>query len=875
MKNIEHPTIYREDYCPPAFLVESISLTVQLYDEHTDVIARTRLSRNGASGEGEGPLFLNGENLTLTAIRCDGCEVPEKEIHQTEKGLFLPVHKDSFELEIVTRIYPDTNTLLEGLYRSNGNYCTQCEAEGFRKITYFIDRPDILTIFTTRIEGEKATCPVLLANGNKVEEGDLADGRHYAVWHDPFPKPCYLFALVAGNLRHIEDRFTTRSGREVKLRIYVEERNIGKCEHAMRSLKRAMKWDEDVFGLEYDLDIFMIVAVDDFNMGAMENKGLNVFNSKYILALPETATDSDYIGIEGVVGHEYFHNWTGNRVTCRDWFQLSLKEGLTVFRDQEFSADLNSRPVQRIDDVRILRTSQFREDAGPMAHPVRPDSYVEINNFYTATVYNKGAEVIRMMHTLLGATGFRQGMDLYFSRHDGQAVTCDDFVAAMADANDYDFDQFKRWYSQAGTPVITVREAYDQRNQQYSLILRQSCPATPGQPEKKPFHIPIAIGLVDSHGDDMTITDDTSLVLELKEAEETYVFSGIESRPVLSFLRDFSAPVRVQPFQSREELAFLMANDSDLFNRAEAAFQLAQQIIFQVVGKLQRHERPTLDAEYVAAVAKAVGDTIADEALLAQILELPPESYLVGHMDIVDPENLHRARNFVKSELAAQLVAPLTRIYLEPDFDGEYQITPKAMGRRSLKNTALDYLMAIAVPNQDIVDRCLAQYQNGRCMTEVISALQVIANSELAQRPAILTDFYQRWRHDPLVMDKWLIIQATSKRQETLAEVKRLMENPVFSMRNPNKVRSLIGAFCAMNHVRFHDASGAGYQFLADRIIELNTINPQIGARMASPFITWKKYDGERQQLMRDQLERILSIKNISGDIYEIIKKSL
>ncbi|SHO45400.1 aminopeptidase N [Desulfopila aestuarii] len=874
MKNVEHPTIYRKDYRVPPFIVESISLIFQLQDDHTDVFATTRFRKNPDAGEEGDQLFLNGEDLELLWIRCNSDELAANMYQVNEKGLSLTAPGDSFTLEIATRIRPDANTLLEGLYRSNGNYCTQCEAEGFRKITYYIDRPDILAPFTTRIEGNKSNCPVMLSNGNKVDEGELEDGRHYAVWHDPFPKPSYLFALVAGDLRYIEDFFTTKSGRNICLRIYVEERNITKCDHAMLSLKKAMRWDEEVYGLEYDLDIFMIVAVDDFNMGAMENKGLNVFNSKYVLALPETATDNDYLGIEGVVAHEYFHNWTGNRVTCRDWFQLSLKEGLTVFRDQEFSADMNSRPVQRIDDVRILRTGQFREDSGPMAHPVRPDSYVEINNFYTSTVYNKGAEVIRMMHTLLGAEGFRKGMDLYFARHDGQAVTCDDFVASMADANDYDLDQFTRWYSQSGTPVIEVSEHFDSEKEEYSLNLKQSCPPTPGQPEKKPFHLPVAIGLLDQDGKDIRITDDDTLVLELKEAEETFVFYGIEQKPVVSFLRNFSAPVRVKPFQSQEELAFLMAHDSDLYNRCEAAFQLAEQVIFAALEALQAGGQPVLDDQYLTAVSANISGGQNDKALLGQALQLPSETYLAGQMTVIDPDNLHAARNFVKRELAGRLIDKFTALYLEND-EAEYQLTPEAMGKRSLKNIALDYLMAIDAPPQEIIDRCLAQYETAKNMTDVVSALQIIANSELDVREEILGDFYELWRNDPLVMDKWLIIQATSKRQDTLDEVKRLMSHPVFSMKNPNKVRSLVGAFCAMNHVRFHDHKGLGYAFLADRIIELNTINPQIGARMVSPFTTWKKYDGERQHMMRDQLERIVNTENLSGDIFEIVKKSL
>ena len=876
MKTEEHVTIYRQDYTVPTYLVESIFLTVQLHEEHTDVIARTVISRNpAAAADKEKILVLDGEELELLSIVCNGAELSGDRYQLDDRKLAMPVESDRLDLEITTRIYPDRNTSLEGLYRSNNNYCTQCEAEGFRKITYYIDRPDNLAKFTTRIEGDRADCPVMLSNGNIIEQGEMEGGRHYVVWQDPFPKPCYLFALVAGQLFFIEDSFTTRSGRDITLRIYVEERNIAKCGHAMLSLKKSMAWDEEVYGLEYDLDIFMIVAVDDFNMGAMENKGLNIFNSKYILALPETATDDDYLGIEGVVAHEYFHNWTGNRVTCRDWFQLSLKEGLTVFRDQEFSADMNSPAVQRIDDVRMLRTHQFREDSGPMAHPVRPDSYQEINNFYTSTVYNKGAEVIRMMHTLLGADGFRKGMDLYFARHDGQAVTCDDFVAAMSDANGYDLKLFKNWYSQSGTPELTVATAYDEAAESFTLSIAQSCPATPGQKEKKPFHIPVAIGLLDSSGKDITFTNGGNIVLEVKKATEKFLFKNMKERPVVSFLRGFSAPVKVLPFQSPQELMFLMARDSDLYNRWEAASQLAQTIILEKVIDLQAGRPLSLADEYVEAVAANISTGGQDKALLAQALQLPPETYLATCMELVDPDNIHKARAFVKAELGSRLAPLFADLYQENNTHGAYEITPSAMGARSLKNVALGYLMAVEQGRSDGLDWCIEQCRNGSNMTDVVSALHCLADTDVAERSVILEEFYGKWRHDPLVMDKWFMLQAISSLEGTLDEVKRLMTNVSFSIRNPNKVRSLIGAFCSMNHLRFHADDGAGYVFLGDRIIELNSINPQIAARLVTPFTSWRKYDGERQIMMRDQLERIAGEEGISRDVYEIVKKSL
>ena len=874
MNSEQHLTHYREEYNVPEYLVEEIFLTFCLYQNHTLVTSRARYRVNQDSTDFSGRLVLNGEKVELLQISLDGRKLTAGEFAITDRELSLVPGKDRFELEITTRIAPADNTSLEGLYCSNGNHCTQCEPEGFRRMTYYPDRPDVLARFTTRIEGDREANPVMLSNGNLIESGDLGNGRHYAVWHDPFPKPCYLFALVAGRLVHLEDTFTTRSGRDITLRIYVEERNRDRCEHAMRSLKKAMRWDEVVFGLEYDLDIFMIVAVDDFNMGAMENKGLNIFNSKYVMASPESATDQDYMDIEGIVGHEYFHNWTGNRVTCRDWFQLSLKEGLTVFRDQEFSADMNSRAVQRIDDVQLIRNFQFREDAGPMAHPVRPDSYVEINNFYTVTVYNKGAEVIRMMHTLLGAAGFRKGMDLYFARHDGQAVTCDDFVAAMADASGTDLSQFKRWYGQAGTPVLELDGDWSADDQRYDLTIRQQCPDTPGQTDKQPFHIPVAIGLLDSRGRDM-LSDGGTKVLELKEREQRFSFAGISEKPVLSFLRGFSAPVKVRPEQIREDLAFLLANDSDLFNRWNAASKLAESIILETVETLQSGGKPALDAVFVEAVRANLTRPAEDKALLTLALQLPAESYLAQQMEVIDPDNLHHAREYVRGALAAQLSGEFLKVYQENSRAGEYSISPEDIGRRSLKNTVLSYLMANGAADAALYDLCCRQYFQAANMTDTMAALANITQVGGGRREEILAHFYSRWQHDPVVLDKWFTLQAVSPLADTLGEVRRLMGNPSFSMKNPNKVRALIGAFCSGNHFRFHDASGAGYAFLAEQIIELNTSNPQMAARLLSPLITWKRYDESRQELIRRELERILATANLSTDVYEIASKSL
>ncbi len=872
-KKIQPKTIYRKDYTPPEFLIDEIHLTFRLDAKKTLVTAKSFLRRN-KNGQG-GALRLDGENLILKVIKLNDQELSPTGYQLTEEHLEIDSVPDVFSLEIVTEINPDENMELSGLYRSNGNFCTQCEAEGFQRITYFIDRPDVLTRYTTRIEGPKKTCPVLLANGNLVEQGDLAGGMHYAVWVDPFPKPCYLFALVAGDLVHIEDTFVTKSKRPISLRIYVEERNRKKCSHAMRSLKKAMKWDEEVYGLEYDLDLFMIVAVDDFNMGAMENKGLNIFNSKYVLETPETATDQDYIGIEGVVAHEYFHNWTGNRITCRDWFQLSLKEGLTVFRDQEFSSDMNSRPVQRIDDVNVLRNFQFREDASPMAHPVRPDAYVEINNFYTATVYNKGAEVIRMIHTLLDPKRFRAGMDLYVQRHDGQAVTCDDFVAAMQDASGVDLEQFKLWYSQSGTPELTVKEKWDRKTQTYSMTVRQSCPATPGQEIKEPFHIPLRIGLLNKNGQDILSNAADGRVVELRQTEQTFNFQGINEKPILSFLRDFSAPVKVKSFQKREELAFLMARDSDLFNRWNAAHQLSSSIILDLVDNLKKDRPLSLDDIFIESIRINLINEKDDRALIAQALTLPSETYLSQMQDVIDPDLLHQARLFVRCELSKRLRQEFLEIYEMNCENGRYTISSEAMGRRSLKNTCLAYLLAAEPVDRDCLDICLKQYYSGTNMTDVMASLAALSHYSGPEREEVMEHFYSKWKGDPLVTNKWLTLQATSYLPDTLNRVKTLLGHPSFSIKNPNKIRALIGAFCSGNHVRFHDLSGEGYRFLTQQIIAVDTFNPQIAARLVAPFINWKKYDLIRQHLIKEQLEKLLFLDNISNDLYEIVKKTV
>jgi aminopeptidase N len=873
---IEQPTtIYRNAYTIFDYTVEQLDLKFQLFEQRTIVTAKGQYRKNLASkNKTNPPLVLWGKELELLTVIVNDIKLKKFEYQVDDKSLRLNQLPEEFTLEIVTVIYPAKNTTLEGLYHSSGNFCTQCEPEGFRKITYYPDRPDVLTRYTTRIEADRIACPVMLSNGNLIEKGKLEDNRHFVLWEDPFPKPSYLFALVAGQLVSIEDEFITRSGRIIDLKIFVEDRNKNKCDHAMLSLKKAMRWDEEVFGLEYDLDNFMIVAVDDFNMGAMENKGLNIFNSKYVLSTPETATDQDYLGIEGVIGHEYFHNWTGNRVTCRDWFQLSLKEGLTVFRDQEFSSDMNSRSVKRIEDVRILRNFQFKEDGGPMAHPVRPDSYQEINNFYTTTVYNKGAEVIRMMHTLLGPKLFRKGLDLYFARHDGQAVTCDDFAAAMSDASGIDLEQFKNWYGQAGTPVLQVKGEWIKEQEEYRLLIRQNCPDTPGQMSKKPFHMPITVGLLGEDGRDLLDNPQGSAVLQLCEKEQLFTFQDIKEKPVISFLRNFSAPVRVEKFQSREELSLLIRADSNLFNRWDAGIRLAGETILEVAEQLQKNQTPSVEELFLAALSGSLNGKVDDPALLALSLQLPPETTLAQEMDIVDPDALHCARQLVKRELAERNKEQFLALYHNNTESDPYSITPESIGRRSLKNTSLACLMSLDPLPIEIQKLCYGQYQQATNMTDAIAALSNLVNLDNEFKEHALEDFYKKWVTDPLVLDKWFTIQAMSNLENTLDSVRQLTNNPSFSLSIPNKVRALIGVFCSSNHVRFHDKSGNGYRFLADKIEELNSINPQIAARLVSPLINWRRYDSKRQQLMQQELDRILAIKDLSSNVYEIVSKS-
>ncbi|MCW8943931.1 MAG: aminopeptidase N [Sedimenticola sp.] len=869
-------TIFLKDYQPPEYLIDQVELSFELGETETRVRSALHIRENPASEQASGALFLHGEQLELVSLSLDGKPLQSDEYRLDDEG--LTIHKIPAQclLESEVRILPQNNTALEGLYKSGGMFCTQCEAEGFRKITWFLDRPDVMSRFTTTITADRQRYPVLLSNGNSVNQTELAEGRHQITWQDPFPKPAYLFALVAGDLRSIEDSHTTPSGHEVALKIYVEPENIDKCDHAMASLKHAMRWDEQCYGREYDLDIYMIVAVNDFNMGAMENKGLNIFNSKYVLASPETATDRDFQGIESVIAHEYFHNWTGNRITCRDWFQLSLKEGLTVFRDQEFSADMGSRGVKRIEDVRLLRAHQFAEDASPMAHPVRPDSYMEINNFYTVTVYEKGAEVVRMQANLLGRDLYRKATDLYFERFDGQAVTTDDFVQCMADASDRDFSQFKHWYSKAGTPELNISSVYDAGQQTYTLTIEQHCPATPGQADKAPFLIPLAMGLLDSDGHEMPLKLEGEAdavagtrMLEVSERRQPFIFTDIKEQPVPALLRGFSAPVKVHYGYSDEELMFLMANEQDGFCRWDAAQTLAQRILLARV-ELPEAEVP---AGFIAAFENALTDSGSDKALLCEVLTLPSEGYLGDQMKEVDVEGIHRSRESLKKHLALALKGRFLKVYRENSLAGPYVPDAASISRRSLKNLALSYLMQLE--DADVEQLCIDQFNAGDNMTDVLSALSLMADRDSSAGEQLLEQFYQQWQNDPLVMDKWFTLQALSKRPDTLDRVKALMKHPAFSIANPNKVRALIGAFCSANATGFHAADGSGYQFLGDRVLELDGLNPQVASRMVRIMARWQRYDSQRQQMMKAQLERILKTEGVSRDVFEIASKSL
>jgi aminopeptidase N len=871
---------FLKDYQAPRYLVDKVSLHFDLDAKHSKVTSVLSMRLNPVY-DTVGECVLDGEHLELVSVKLDGRLLQGNEYQRTDKQLLISHVPAKFELEIETIIHPEQNTALEGLYHSGSLLCTQCEAEGFRRITYYPDRPDVMAVFTVTIAADKALWPIMLSNGNLEQQGVFDDGRHWVRWHDPHPKPSYLFALVAGDLHVQQDKFVTMSGREVTLEIFVDHENSHKCDHALNSLKQSMKWDEEVYGREYDLDIFMIVAVNDFNMGAMENKGLNVFNAACVLASPDTATDQDYYTIQSIVAHEYFHNWSGNRVTCRDWFQLSLKEGFTVMRDQSFSADLNSAAVQRIADVNQLRMMQFAEDAGPMAHPVRPASFIEISNFYTVTIYEKGAEVVRMIQTIVGNDGFRKGTDLYFERHDGQAVTTDDFVSAIEDANNVDLSQFKRWYSQAGTPIIEVTEQFDAAAKTFTLTFKQSCPATPDQQEKLPFHIPVAVGLLDRHGESLTLQlindenvwDSETRVLSLTEQEQTFTFVNIDESPVASILRGFSAPVKINHVRTSGELAFLMANDKDSFTRWDAGQQLYINVLLDMVKAKQQDIPLSVPSLLIESIESVLADEGNDPALVAKMLAIPTENYIAAQMKPADVDAIHTAREFLKSTLAASLKQSLTDIYQRFSDTAQYQFTAKAMAKRSLKNVALSYLMATNDPLQ--TQRCLKQMKQADNMTDTLAGLSLIVDQAGPEREHALRAFYEQWQHDRQVVDKWLTVQALSKLPDTLIRVKGLLKHAAFSMTNPNNVRAVIGQFCRNNPIHFHVKDGSGYQFLADQIIELDKLNPQVASRQLGAFNSWLQYDEVRQSLIKQQLTRIAEQDSLSPDVYEVVTKYL
>ncbi|GAB2877742.1 aminopeptidase N [Uliginosibacterium flavum] len=886
-------TIYLKDYTPPAYLVDSVALDIAIHVGFAFVSSRLTMRRNPAGADAA--LVLNGEDLQLESLKLDGRTLGANDFLYADDLLTIHQAPEAFLLETVVRIEPDQNTQLSGLYRSKDGYFTQCEAQGFRRITFYPDRPDVLAKFECTLHADKTAFPILLANGNPVASGSEDDNRHWATWEDPFAKPAYLFACVAAKLDVIEDHYVTSSGRRVRCAVYVEPGKLDQCDHAIAALKKSMKWDEDVFGLEMDLDHYMIVAVGDFNMGAMENKGLNIFNTKYVLARPDTATDTDYQNIDRVVAHEYFHNWTGNRVTCRDWFQLSLKEGLTVFRDQQFGMDVHSAGVTRIQEVRTLRAAQFPEDAGPMAHPIRPESYAEINNFYTATVYEKGAEVIRMIHTLIGKDAFRKGMDLYFARHDGQAVTCEDFVAAMQDASGLDLTQFKRWYSQAGTPRLVVRSRFDAATRRYTLEVEQVFAHTPyedrmaadGLPQARgPYHLPIVLGLLDADGRELPLqlvgesnATGSQRTLQLREAQQTFIFENIDAEPVPSLLRGFSAPVVLDYPYSTADLVHLMAYDRDAVNRWEAGQRLATDILLAGVTAFQQGTGETtgwIPQDYILAMARLLGAAFVEgggPALVAEALVLPSENVLAEQMGVVDPDAIHAARLALRRTLARELREPLLAAYFELKDEAPYSPEGAQAGKRALRNACLGYLAELnELSAQALV---IGHFETAGNMTDSIAALAAVANLDIPARHALLDSFYSKWRDEALVVDKWLQVQATSRLPGTTQDVRALMAHESFDIRNPNKVYSLLRAFCAANPQHFHAADGSGYKLAADVILQLDPLNPQVASRIARTFDRWKKFDPVRQRQARAQLERIRAQENLSSDVAEVVGKAL
>ena len=869
MKTDKHLRKHLKDYQPPGFEITKTQLVFHLDEHRTRVSSTLQMRRTAQNNVAE--LVLDGIELELIELRVDGKSLQPEDYDLGPETLTIKLVPDQFELSCEVEIDAAANTRLEGLYLSNGNFCTQCEAEGFRYITYYLDRPDVMSVFSTEIHADKATYPVLLSNGNRVNS--VEDGeRHWVSWQDPYPKPSYLFALVAGDLACIEDQFTTCSGREVQLQIFTEHHNRDKCDHAMTSLQKAMRWDEEVYGLEYDLDLYMIVAVDDFNMGAMENKGLNVFNTKYVLANPHTATDDDYLAIEGVIAHEYFHNWTGNRVTCRDWFQLSLKEGLTVFRDQEFSADMFSRAIQRISDVRGLRNHQFSEDAGPMAHPVRPASYQEINNFYTATVYNKGAEVVRMMHCLLGADNFRKGMDLYFERHDGQAVTTDDFRAAMQDASGIDLERFQRWYQQSGTPRVDIKRKYNSDNNVLSLMVSQRAGTTKGELNRA-FHMPMRLALFDQQGQAVPLDDMGSLeqIVDIKEPETELRFQHMPAQVMISAFRGFSAPIILTTDLSDDELARLMVFDSDPFNRWEAGQQLASRVMLAMLEQ-EAGQWPQLQQPLLTAFSDVFARSPMDRALVAEMMVLPGEKYIAEMLEQVDVHRIRTVRETLKLQIAAHNEDQLLKNYLECADNGEYRLDPDAIASRRLKNVCLAYLLHLE--KSEYFEHCKRQFTQAGNMTDQIACLQMVVHYRHDLRDQIVTQFYQQWKDTALVVDKWFSVMGSSSVENALDEIKPLFGHSAYTLANPNRARSLLGSTIA-NSTAFHQVDGAGYALAAQKILELDAINPQVAARLANPFVHWRKLVAQQGQLMKSEVENMLTSSEMSNDLNELLTTSL
>ncbi|WP_374000206.1 aminopeptidase N [Bdellovibrio bacteriovorus] len=867
--------IYLKDYKAPAFTVDSVNLDFNLNEDFCRVVAKSQLRRTEAGAA----LHLNGEDLKLISIKINDKALTADQYQITAEELIVPSVPDSFTLEIETELQPQNNTSLEGLYKSNGIFCTQCEAQGFRKITFFFDRPDVMTSYSVTIEADKLKYPVLLSNGDRIKIEDLGNGRHKAFWKDPHKKPCYLFALVAGDLGVIRDTFTTVNGRKVNLEVYAAHGKQERCWHAMDSLKKSMKWDEEVFGLEYDLNDYMIVAIDDFNAGAMENKGLNIFNSRLVLADSNSATDVDFHSIESVVAHEYFHNWTGNRVTLRDWFQLSLKEGLTVFRDQEFSADMTDRGVQRIEDVDALRAGQFAEDAGPNAHPVRPESCMAVDNFFTMTIYEKGSEVIRMMQKIVGRKGFRKGMDEYFLRHDGQAVTTEDFASAIATPNGKDFTQFRRWYHQAGTPIVAIQESYDAAKGELNVTLEQSCPATPGQPQKEPFHIPLMMGLLDKSGSDLkldcdkiTVNSDGKNLIELKEQKEVYTFKGLKDRPVLSVLREFSAPINLKWAASEEDLYFLMEKDTDSFNRREMAQKISLRLLHKLIAQARAKQALTVEPRFVKAISAIIADESMDPSFKAKMLQLPSYAVLAQEEAVLDAEAFYQARTALRQAIAKENRGALLNIYRKFHNVEPKSRDTKVFGHRSLKNQALAYLAELHDP--EIMEVVNKQYWEAQNMTDRMTAMMILADSESAHREKALQNFYEDWKNDSVVLNKWFTAQATTNRKQVLEDVKALTKHPAFNITNPNNVYSLLRAFGA-NLVRFNDPNTNAYEFYADKILEIDTKNPQVAARLCAAFNFVQKLEPAMKEKALTQIKRMVAVESLSKNSRELLQSAL